>query len=257
VKRVRGFEVANDIPETERAARRLGDRGFGKMVEQLRRDHGKSRIVFSALAHCDAAALAAIEDGRQRATVEWPRIVAAVTGADYLQVWDVWSRGAPNGEVRMSVEEARAQIQRLLGEGVDCPCCGRLCKEARRSVSKPMVRFARWLVRSYSGAPVDARAFVKQTNQHGGDYAKIVYWGLGRREPGGDPMWSPTTLGYKWVRGEAKVQRVAVVWRNDVLRHEGKLVTPDDIEPETRPERTGVRQSLPGISCNAGEVSDV
>lgn len=248
MRRVRAFSSSAEVSAEEKDAKRRGLRGFGAYVSQVREDTGLSRVDFAAKAHCDAAALAAIEDGRQRATVEWPRIVSAVTKTDYITAFDIWSDDAPDGELRMTVDEARSMIKSALGVGVDCPVCGRVCKESRRSVSKPMVRFARWLVSNHRGTPLDARKFVESTGQRGGDYAKLVFWGLAKREPGADPLWSPTPLGIRWVKGQAKVRRIAVVWRNEVLRFEGKAIGASDVEDEpVRPDRTGERQSLPGI----------
>lgn len=246
MREIRGYKTqASDSPE-EAQAKREGLRGFGPMVRQLRKDAGLTRVSFAKKAKCDASTLASIEEGKVRPTIEWPRIASVVLGAPFSVLFDVWSAGAPDGEERMTVAEAKAMIERLLSVGVDCPCCGRPCKELKRSLSPPMVRFARWLCRNYRGAGLDAKSFVQDTQQHGGDYAKVIHWGLAVKSPE-TGLWSPTKLCKKWVRGEVKVQKQVVLWRNSVLRTAGDLVSVEDIDHDTPPARGEQRHLLPGM----------
>ena len=237
----------------EDAARRSGDRGFAAMAQQLRLDAGMTIGQFClplrALGVTEAN-VRRVEGDEERATIEWVRYYADGLGASFSELFDVWDRESPNTEDRMTVAEARAMIKRLLKAGVECPCCGRTCKERRQSLTPNMVRFVRWLARAHRGTPVPIREWQREHAEYGGDYAKTEHWGLTRREPGRAPLWSPTLKGLKFARGQVKVHKVAILWRNKVLRWEGDLLDIHELldeSPEHDDRSEEPPPTLPGM----------
>ena len=240
--------------EAESEARRRGDRGFGPLVRQLREDR---EVRLGALAKgisVGVVLISNLELGKVRVTPELIRRIANWLEAPFSLLFDVWDREAPDAADRMTVAEAQAMVKRLrsTGEGVECPCCGAKVKERRRSLTPPMIRFIRWLVREHTGEPVLITPWVKDSSQHGGDYAKIELWGLAHRHPGQKPMWSPTPKGVAFVRGQVKVHRIAVVFRGEVLTWDGPKQDIDEMANEDVanevPERgDGPAPTLPGM----------
>lgn len=246
------FEPAGreTVDPDEARAMRDGLRGFGAMVKMLRIDRGLTiAMVTQPLPYMTGPVLVEIEEGRQRADAEWIRFLAHSYNVSFTSLFDIWDRESPDQVGRMLVAEAAAMVQRRLGVGVECPCCGRPCRESKRSMSKPMARFLLWLVSEYRGNPIDPRPWTRHKD-YGGDYAKIAHWGLATRLPGKEPRWYPTKKGRDFVMGKLKLQRRVVLWRNAVLRYEGPAVTIDEVLGEDLSDHllrgTGT-PSLPGL----------
>lgn len=242
-----------EVPPAELEARREGERGFAAMVKQLREDVGYSIVQFAAplrRAGIGPSDVSAIEAGKVRASAEWVRYYADSLRVPFTKLFDVWDREALGTEHRMTVAEARAAVQRLLKVGVECPCCGRIAKERRQSLTPNMCRFVRWLVQNYRGEPLEIRGWQREHAEYGGDYAKTEHWGLTKREHGRDPLWSPTLKGTKFARGQVKVHKVAILWRNEVLRWEGDLLDVQQLlreDPEHDNRGGEPPPTLPGI----------
>ena len=242
-------EIGKEVAEEYQVAR-TGDRGFGPLVHVLRLDLEIAQGSMAAKLRVPAAFLADVENGKTRANAEVVRMLSVELDVSFAWLFDVWDREAPGTEDRMTVAEAKGMVRRLLSVGVECPCCGRPAKEQRRSLTPLMVDFMRWLVGQYRGEPVLITPWAKDHVQYGGDYAKVAHWDLAKREPGKLRLWSPTTAGRKFVKGQTKVQRTAVLWRNEVIRMEGKLLDIHQLAGDEgeRPERTGERTpALPGM----------
>lgn len=238
------------IDPEEAQAMRDGLRGFGARVKMLRIDAGMSvGNVTHPLLPEYSPQLTEIEEGQRRADAEWVRFLADSYGVQFHELFDLWDSEAPDKAARMTVAEAAAMIERRLSVGVECPCCGRTCKESKRTMSKPMARFLLWLVGECRGYPVDPRPWTR-TKDYGGDYAKVAHWGLASRLPGKEPRWSPTTKGSNFVLGKIMIPRRVVLWKNSVLRYEGPSVTIDEVlgvDLSEHPLRSGRAPTLPGL----------
>lgn len=247
------------IDPAEARAMRDGLRGLGPMMKILRIDRGLTIAhVTQPLPYMTGPMLVEIEEGRQRADAEWLRFLAHSYNVPFTRLFDVWDREAPDKIDRMLVAEAAAMIQRRLHVGVECPCCGRPCKESKRSMSRPMARFLLWLVGEHRGDPVDPRPWTRHKD-YGGDYAKIAHWGLATKMPSKEPRWSPTFKGRNFALGRVKVPRRVVIWRNRVLRYEGPHVTINEVLGEDAPDKL-LRDfcqvpMLPGLRCDRGNLS--
>lgn len=241
------------IPLDEQRSRRRGDRGFGLKCRQHREDAGLTIQGFVEVAgdRVNAGEVRAVEDGK-RASVEWPRFVHEATGADYVELFDVWDRESPGGADRMTVSEGKTRLERMVRQGdeVICPCCARTAKARRRSFSPAMASFAVWVVRAYRGEPLDVNEWAGEHPKlaRGGDYAKALHWGLVERVDGKEARWRPTLKGTKWARGQILVHRAVVLWRNNPLEFTGALVGIKDVLPNEHPVRgAGQSHLLPGM----------
>lgn len=241
------------IDPEELAARARGDRGFGPLVKLLR-DQGRvpAGEVVRLVPGGTEADLRRIEAGTWRPTVDWVRGYAMATAATFTFLFDVWDREAPGTADRMTVAEAVAMCTRLreTAAGVVCPVCAAKVVARKRTINAPVASFVSWLARNYCGTPLDAIAWV-DANTHlsrGGTYARAVHWGLAVRQPGLEPLWSPTDKGRRWAAGMAKVHKHAVLYRTKVLRFEGDMVTITDIaQGEDIQRGLGPTPSLPGL----------
>jgi len=103
------------------------------------------------------------------------------------------------------LSEAREYIKKAAYgvKGTTCPCCGNNVKSYKRKFTSDMARFMILLVWTFerTGNWVSAPAL----NFHGGDYAKVRFWGLADHKPNlNDPtkkesgLWRPTELGIKF-----------------------------------------------------------
>lgn len=240
--------VLTPVELVELDARRRGDRGFGPMVRMLRQDEGIRLGQLAQAVGEPVSWISDVERGMVRADIETVRRIALAIGASFVAIFDIWDREGEASADRTTVAEATAMVKRSLSKGVDCPCCGRLARELRTSLSPFMVSFVSWLASSYRGEPLDVRPWAEENKMKGGrNYAKVVHWGFAEHGHGRDPLWTPTNKGLKFARGEIKVRKVVVLWRNEVVRFDGKLV---DISGAggsvVRPTREG-NQALPGM----------
>jgi hypothetical protein len=237
----------------ELAALERGDRGFGPLVRLLReREKVPAAAVLRLVPGASEEDLARVESGAWRPSVDWVRAYAMATTATFTSLFDVWDREAPGGAERMTVAEAVAMCSRLreTSKGVVCPVCAALVVVRKRTLNEPVASFVAWLSRHYNGRPLNALGWV-DTHEHlsrGGTYARAAHWGLATREPGEEPLWSPTNKGRRWAAGLTKVHRHAVIFRGAVLRFDGAEVGIADVASGEEIQRgMGPTPMLPGV----------
>lgn len=234
----------NRGPTIDPEQRRSGELGFGHMVAQLREDRGLSREQFvrplmrSGISPGD---LARIEAGEQRPSIEWVHYCADMLQLDRGALMAVVDGQVAEGN-RMTLGDARAYLDRHREDGAICPCCDRISQARRRSFSRDMAEFLRWLVSvcppSPHGTTASAKSWAEQHRARGGDYAKVVHWQLAERMPGREPLWRPTLRGRDFASRLVQIHAVAVVWRNVAVSFEGPLIYCDQVpERPERPER--------------------
>jgi hypothetical protein len=112
----------------------------------------------------------------------------------------------------MELDQAKAEFESKLEEGTTCPCCRRFTKVYKRPLHAGMARFLWWLVRK-SGE-------VRDRSERGGDYAKLLFWGLIEASETRN-FFRPTVEGQRFVRGEITVPKYAHVYDGVLLRKEG------------------------------------
>lgn len=130
--------------------------------------------------------------------------------------------------------------ERLDAGGARCPCCGQHAEIHRRSLGSTHIEALALLYRAGADSGyVHAQTVFKRAgtgNKFGGDVGKLALWGLvvaddRRREDGGHAgMWRLTTLGCRFLMGEATVLKYAHTYNNVVIRRSGDPITVDDVD---------------------------
>jgi len=148
-----------------------------------------------------------------------------------LSFADALAPAAPSGP---TLAQARVNTMRAAaGAGVRCPCCNQHVKCQPRLLNSIMARVLIALYRADNGTgnslhlqTVSAHA----ANHHGGDGAKLRYWGLietdsrARGDGGKAGFWRITPEGRAFVRGLSTVPKYAVVLDGACLGLEGPQI---------------------------------
>jgi len=144
-----------------------------------------------------------------------------------------------------TVEQARDWLRaRVFGktvrakQGARCPCCKQYVKIYKRALGAPMARWLIWLVRTWDhqfGSKRDllsdpansAWVDIRQSPVRGGDYAKLLHWGLveqksdvlekknnGAKDTKDSGLWRPTFAGIDFARGKTKVASHVYLYDN-------------------------------------------
>lgn len=133
----------------------------------------------------------------------------------------------------MTLDEAKTYVEQNLDSGTTCPCCGQTCKLYARSIHTDMAKWLIYLVKEFERTAtwVD----VKTSAVRGGDYAKLVYWGLIERQSdyyriqsataGRTGLWKPTETGVLFARGEISTNKYAYVFDDTVYRYSAETIT--------------------------------
>jgi len=113
-----------------------------------------------------------------------------------------------------------------VGESKCCPTCGRYAKIYRRSLHCSV---ALQLIRLHNlggiDAYVSASRLIPPGNTGVGDFTKAKYWSLIEHSEGDGSMWRLTFNGLMFVRGNARIQKYAMVYDDRVQGFDGDPVT--------------------------------
>ena len=140
-----------------------------------------------------------------------------------------------------TVSEARSYIYANRHEGVVCPCCHQFAKVYKRTITSSMCRgliAAYWLDRELPGEFFHKNKIGKDVgiNFGGGDFAKLVYWGLivPRTKTDADDIggrtsgyWRITDAGKKFVEMETRVPKYMYLY-------DGKCVFSSEVTTDMR-----------------------
>jgi hypothetical protein len=166
----------------------------------------------------------------------------ATTGQEQLSLFSV----LPPVRTGMTVEEARQKLDdNRYDKANTCPCCSRRAVVYRRPINAGQ---AVWLIelckasgvqpRRAGEPPGPRRAWVDQSElpSRGGDYGKLIHWGLvehAERDPEDKDrrtsgMWRPSELGEAFARNRATVSERAHLYLNQLLGFSGPQVRIQD-----------------------------
>lgn len=142
-------------------------------------------------------------------------------------------------------------------KGARCPCCTQYVKIYKRPLGAPMARWLIWLVRTweqldktrYGSTPRFGfdRKFeegnsrgvwidIRNSPVRGGDYAKLVHWGLvenkadvvkkdnGAKDTRDSGLWRPTYKGIDFVHRRIEVPSHVLLYDNRKIGEEDKLI---------------------------------
>ena len=80
-----------------------------------------------------------------------------------------------------TIQEAQEYLEkeREIKQGVDCPCCGQRVKIYKRKLNQQMAETLIKLYKLHKNQPEKSYWHITTIgNQHGGDFAKLIHWGL-------------------------------------------------------------------------------
>lgn len=135
-------------------------------------------------------------------------------------------------EYEMTLLDARRYVQNKREEGVFCPCCGQYAKTYRRKLNSEMALWLIWLVKQFKLKP-DDWVDVKTAPLRGGDYGKLIHWGLAAQCLNTDKtkrtsgLWKPTEKGIHFSQRRVRVPSHVYLYNNEVLGFRDTLI---DIE---------------------------
>lgn len=114
-----------------------------------------------------------------------------------------------------------------------CPCCNQTVKVYRRKVH---VTIARELQRAVEMFGVGRAFHVKElgAGYGGGEFAKLVFWGLIIKPTRGNGRWIVTNKGFQFVKTGLAIPKYAHVYNGAVRSFSEETVTFNDVI--TRPE---------------------
>lgn len=129
-----------------------------------------------------------------------------------------------------TVTSAKNWLRAHAERGAICPCCKQYVKIYRRALGTQMARWLIWLVRSWEHTPMHW-IDVKESPVRGGDYAKLLHWGLvEQKQPSRDSdtkdtgLWRPTHLGIDFVMRRTRVPSHVYIYNNNRLKFEAHTV---------------------------------
>lgn len=108
------------------------------------------------------------------------------------------------------VRVLRRDVRAGAAAGCRCQVCDRLVKSYHRAMNADMARFLILLCREYLTKPPGTFVDIRSIPVRGGDYAKLVHWGLVEQAANDDPvkrssgLWRPTPRGLRFAQGEAR-----------------------------------------------------
>lgn len=108
------------------------------------------------------------------------------------------------------VERIRVRLDEKAPEGSRCPCCDRMYKEYRRALNADQARVLVLLCREYLTMKPGSWVDIRTIQIRGGDYAKLIHWGLVENMENEDPakrssgMWRPTPSGLTFAKGHSR-----------------------------------------------------
>lgn len=146
------------------------------------------------------------------------------------RAWD--GKFAPRDPLEVAREKLLAEA--ACAEGAHCPVCGQYAKVYKRSLNATMARFLIWLVcehergwawRDFHDAPV------MQSRPGGGDWGKLLHWGMIQNAPTvsrtvkTSALYRPTALGVEFVHGRANVAAHVFLYDNKPMGWATETVT--------------------------------
>lgn len=120
-----------------------------------------------------------------------------------------------------TIEHAKMYLRAHMGEGEDCPVCGRFTRMYRRNISGHMAQGLLAQYRAAGTRVVDTRGVWPASSTGGPNVSLLRFWHL--IEPGAEPRtWRVTDLGVRWIMGEVTVQKYAFLFDNRCFGLDGE-----------------------------------
>jgi len=150
---------------------------------------------------------------------------------------------------RTTIDAAKEWLRNHTAKGGECPCCRQRVQFYNRPLTSSMA-YVLILIDRYCRSHTDWLHVPSHLSSlgvgeaaRGGDWAKMVHWGLITREPGGvrrdkssrTGFWRTTDLGHAFVAGTASVRKHVLMYNKKPLPKE---------EQDPNPPLVSIRDSL-------------
>ena len=149
-----------------------------------------------------------------------------------------------------TIAQAKDWLRLRADKGARCPCCKQYVKIYKRVLGSQMARWLIWLVRTFEQLPEYAPTMlanppaplrkigwvdIRQSPVRGGDYAKLVHWGLveqkqnnSEKDTKDSGLWRPTFRGIDFVHRRIMVPSHVYLYDNIKLKEEPRKIMIDD-----------------------------
>jgi hypothetical protein len=148
-----------------------------------------------------------------------------------------------------TVAVAKDWLRHRAKKGARCPCCKQYVKIYKRALGSQMARWLIWLVRTWDSrfepsmlkvADNEAWIDIRLSPVRGGDYAKLLHWGLvqhkldvlekknGAKDTRDSGFWRPTLKGIDFVNTRIKMPSHVYLYDNIKIGEETTLITIED-----------------------------
>ena len=122
-----------------------------------------------------------------------------------------------------TILDARNALMHNLDDGTICPVCDQYARRYKRKLNSSMARGLIWLVdASTEKSWVNIHALPMIQSRRGGEFSKLVHWGLVEAKPNEDPhkkdsgWWRPTQEGIDFAMGHTNVPVYVYLYNNEV-----------------------------------------
>ena len=128
------------------------------------------------------------------------------------------------------LKSARERLFKAADNGAQCPCCGRTVKRYRRALNAGMAHFLVLLCKAYLKNHPRVWVDIKALPVRGGDYAKLLHWGMVKQYVNDDPekrssgLWMPTARGLEFARGDSEEPSHVFLLDNTVVGFEEERI---------------------------------
>lgn len=112
-----------------------------------------------------------------------------------------------------------------VGNKETCPCCSQDAKYYKRSLSPHLIKALR-VVQKYEDG-ITGNNISRMLSGGARDAAFLAYWDLIKLD-GETKRWSLTTTGKRFLNGQKRVPKYAIVYAGSVLDYEGEPVSIKD-----------------------------
>ena len=180
-----------------------------------------------------------------------PKVEPGATSKSIFDFKGLYPFNENPGAAGVNLSEARAWLKTQIDAGAICPCCTRFAKVYKRTITSAMAYALILIERHFAaGKPLEpggwlhVPTFLSQAKAgvsgRGGDWAKLIYWGLLEKRIGirGDKSYRVghyklLPLTAKFVHGKIRVPKFAYVYNRIAFQMSKDTLSMEEAVEET------------------------
>ena len=118
-----------------------------------------------------------------------------------------------------SLRSVQIKLESSIEDGSTCPCCGQYVRVYKRKLNSIMAKWLIWLVRRDRSSD-ELWHDIRRAAVRGGDYAKLLHWGLVAHKQNTDPskrtsgLWRPTSIGVQFALNQCRAPSHVHIYNN-------------------------------------------